>query len=285
MDGARSGDDHAADLTALSYRRRMDASLVVSYLLAVAGTAVVWWTLWQMKAVLIHRKAGTTAMLKLFAAHNASRARKLCAAAPMSFFTAVGAAIDAALASKSRDPVTLAAAIDPAFAAKAHEVAANWRRLLERGLLGAILVFGGVGLALSNDLVPLPLYIAGGFAALFAGWLALRRGAMADSLEGARLEILPVLVTSIVESPPRETPAADAPAPPRPSRAPAETAAPRAALPDAPSGPSLRAGVCPLCAHATIMRVEGTVDPRFYKLVCRGCGYAQEFADLARLDA
>jgi len=285
VDGARSGDDHPADLSALSYRRRMDASLVVSYLLAVAGSAVTVWTFWALQAVLIHGKAANASLLKLFAAHNASRARKLCAVVPNSFFTAVGAAIDAALASKSRDPVTLAAAIDPAFAAKAHEVAANWRRLLERGLLGAMLMFGGVGLALSMNRVPVPLYIAGGIAVLFAAWLALRRGAMADSLERARLEILPALVTSIVESPPRETPAADAPAPPRPARAPAETAAPRAALPDAPSGPSLRAGACPLCAHQTITRIEGTIDPRFYKLVCRGCGYAQEFADLARLDA
>ncbi len=263
----------------------MDASLVVSYLLAAAGLAVTLWTFWELQSVLIHHKAANASLLKLFATHNPSRARKLCAVVPMSFFTAVGAAIDAALASKSRDPVTLAAAIDPAFAAKAHEVAANWRRLLERGLLGAILMIGGVGLALSMDLVPVPLYIAGGFAVLFAAWLALRRGAMAESLEGARLEILPALVKSIVDSPPRETPAADAPAPPRTPRAPVETAAPRAALPDAPSDSSLRAAACPLCAHKTITRVDGTVDARFYKLVCRGCGYAQEFADLAKLDA
>lgn len=248
----------------------MDLGLVVSYVLAVAGLAVAAVSLWLLRTANIDRRYGNATLLKLFAANNASRARKLCLFAPHSYFTAVGAAIDAGLALASRDRATLSPEIDRAFAAKSHEVAARWRGLVERALLGVMLALGGVALAASLELVPVPLYVAGGLALLAAGWLAIRRGAMAETLEAARLEILPALITSIVDGPIENKPA------------PSDTGPVRVAA----SNPraSLGGGVCPLCAHKTITRVD-VADARFHKLVCRGCGYTQEFADLAKLDA
>jgi len=46
--------------------------------------------------------------------------------------------------------------------------------------------------------------------------------------------------------------------------------------------PSLRDGTCPLCDHATVLKVERK-DTRFTTHVCAACGYAQDFADLAKL--
>ncbi len=54
--------------------------------------------------------------------------------------------------------------------------------------------------------------------------------------------------------------------------------------PSPPNAPSLRDGTCPICRHATIKTIART-DSRFEALVCAGCGYTQEFADLAKLDA
>lgn len=49
-----------------------------------------------------------------------------------------------------------------------------------------------------------------------------------------------------------------------------------------PHAPSLRDGSCPICENTEIKSVPRT-DTRFTALVCAGCGYTQEFADLTKL--
>jgi len=269
----------------------VEPSLIASYALAITGVVIVGWTGWVLNAANVNRSIGNPVLVRLLKQGDTSRAGKICAIVPDSYFSAVGAAIQAAVAAQSRDRLTLAAAIDPAFAAKAAEITARWRSLLERGVLGGMVALAGVGLAMSDRFVPVPLYVAGGLTLLALAWFALRRNAVVDSIEAARLEIVPVLITAIVDGQAASPAAIEE----RPSRVetPTPVIAPRIAVlaPASVSGPtpavggprSLRSGTCPLCAHTTISRIEGT-DDRFYNLVCRGCGHAQQFADLAKLD-
>ncbi len=260
----------------------MEPGLVASYALAIGGLAMVAWSGWLLNTANVNHKIGNPALQRLFKANNPSRAGKLCACAPFSYFTAVGAAIEVALATTSRDRVTLAAVIDPAFTAKADEIIARWRRVLERAVLGGAVTLTGVGLAISDRFVPVPLYIAGGITVVALAWLGLRRNSLSVSLEVARLELLPALISSIVHVP--------APAAAGPSPSPVAVPAPKVTSPVTPVSSadpvgvnSLRSGRCPLCEHTTISRVEGA-DERFHTLVCRGCGHAQQFADLTKLD-
>jgi pSer/pThr/pTyr-binding forkhead associated (FHA) protein len=57
---------------------------------------------------------------------------------------------------------------------------------------------------------------------------------------------------------------------------------PAVVKPPIPNAPSLRDGKCPICRHTTIKTVA-RADSRFEVLVCSGCGYTQEFADLTKL--
>lgn len=117
----------------------MDSSLVASYALAIAGVVAIGYTGWTFHSTAVNQSEGNRMLLRLFAADNASRARKLCNAAPSSYFDAVGVAIDAALNEKSKDLVTIRAAIDSAFEAQASKLTDRSRALFERGLLAVML--------------------------------------------------------------------------------------------------------------------------------------------------
>ena len=111
-----------------------------------------------------------------------------------------------------------------------------------------MVALGGVALAASSGFIPVPFYVAGGLALVVAGWLALRRGAIADSLGAARLELLPALITSIVEDKPPEKPA-EKPVD-KPARSDTGPFRVPAIMPvGKPLVESLRGGACPLCGH------------------------------------
>lgn len=248
----------------------LETSELASYVLAVLGLALLGWAVWSMKAIGIDRHVGNAVMMKTLSSGNTARAEKFCAAAPGSYFDAVRAAIAAALATGSRDLTMLDAAARPAFDAKALEVASRWRRLLEAGTVGVMMIGAAIAIASQTGVVPLVLWIAGGLAMVTGGWLLLRRRRVHEALEAARLELVPAVIKAIIDGP-------HADAPPARASAPVRTPSPAAAG-------SLRDGACPLCKHTTIKQVERASDPRFHTLVCAGCGYTQEFADPARLD-
>ena len=252
---------------------RVETGELASYALAALGFAAIAWAAWSSNMVGIDREAANAVLMKLLAAGNHERARKLCAAAAGSYLDAVGAAIDAAVASPSRDLTTLDALVLPAFDAKGVAVAERWRGIIERGLFGTMLVLGGAGLALSAG-GPLPVAheITSGLALVGAVWFLYRRRAATISLETARREIVPAAIKAIIDGP-RASHTDES----GPFRIPGVTK-----TPPTEAVPSLRDGRCPLCAHTQIRPLEGA-DPRFSRLVCAGCGYTQEFADLAKL--
>jgi hypothetical protein len=252
---------------------RVETGELASYALVALGFAAIAWAGWSSTMVGIDREAANAVLMKLLAAGNHERARKLCAATSGSYLDAVGAALDAAASSPSRDLTTLDALVLPAFDAKGVAVAERWRGIIERGLLGAMLVLGGAGLALSAG-GPLPLAheIASGLALVCAVWFLARRRAVTISLETARREVVPAAIKAIIDGPRSARDDESGP-----FRVPGVTN-----TPPAEAVPSLRDGRCPLCAHTQIRQLE-RADPRFSCLVCSGCGYTQEFADLAKL--
>ncbi len=255
----------------------METGELVSYALAAIGFAAIGWAAWSAQRVAVDREMGNAILLKLFAANNHSRARKLCWSARGSYFDAVGAAIDAGVASRSRDLVTLEGLARPAFDAKGVAVTERWRGITERGLVGVMLVLGGAGFALSSGPLPFAHAITSGVAVLAAGWFLYRRRHAEVSLETARREVVPAIVKSIIDTPPDGPTSSTSSEDTGPFRA---LGVPKLKRKDALA--SLRDNQCPICGPTSTRTVERD-GGRFSVLVCTGCGYAQEFADLSKL--
>ena len=255
----------------------METGELVSYALAAIGFLTIGWAAWSSLRLGIDHEIGNTVLLKLLKANNYERARKLCSSAPGTYLDAVKSAIVAAANSGTRDLSTLDALAMPAFDAKAADVISRWRGIIERGWIGTVLVFGGAALAMSGaGVVPLPHLIASGVALLAGAWFAVRRNNAKTALDTARREIVPSISKAIIDAATTTPAKPDDTGPFRTLGLPKPR--PRHAL------PSLRENECALCGPTTTRAIERD-GGAFTVLVCTGCGFTQEFADLTRLDA
>jgi hypothetical protein len=168
-------------------------SLVVGYAIIVAGLVVSAAAAQTMFAKRINVTAANQILHKLLAAGNLDRARKLCHAAPKSYFDAVGAAIDAVPTNADADRLDIAAATTAAFDAQVRTLTASWHIAVERCRLGFLLVAGGIALAASQHELATPHLVAGGIALVIAAVFALRPSYMADALASAREHLLPAI--------------------------------------------------------------------------------------------
>ena len=242
----------------------MGGTELTSYCLALAGLVLVAASVVAMMRRSIQVDMAHQTIARLAEAGDLDRLVALCALVPRTYLEAVRAAATAA------DPKAT-------FEATAARLDAAWRQLADRGLTGAVLAIGGALVAWNAELRLVAVWIVAALAALCGGYFVLRRGAVAAALERARQEILPLL-GHVPEAPSAE-PATGV------TKAPAAMLAllTKGKLPFATvRKPSLRDGTCPLCDHATVLTVERR-DTRFTSYVCAACGYAQDFADLAKL--
>lgn len=252
----------------------METGDLVGYALAAIGLMTIGWAAWSAKTVGIDREVGNSVLLRLLKRADHNRARKLCSAAPGSYFDAVKAAIEAATATGSKDLAALDAIAGHAFEAKGVAVIARWRGIIERGLLGVLLVLGGAAFAISQGPIPVPHLVTSGVAALALCWFLYRRRDAQVSIDIARTEIVPAISKAIVD-------AVDLPARPD-DTGPFRTLGLSKMRP-MNAADTLRDNRCPVCGPTSTRAVERE-GGKFTVLVCTGCGFTQEFADLTKLD-
>ena len=161
----------------------MEASQALGYALLAGGIALLGHALVAVMARNVSFRAANTMVIKLANAGNLERACKLCMAAPGSYLLAVAAALAAP-----------AADVHAAFDEAAGQLIERWRRIIERGMFGAVFAGGGVALAISQHQAGTFHWVCGGAAALLAIWILARRGHMARSLAAARHDVLPAIV-------------------------------------------------------------------------------------------
>ena len=242
----------------------MGGSELTSYSLALAGFVLVASGLVGMVRRAVNVDVAQRMLARLAEAGDMDRLVALCAVGPRTYLAAVGAAATAA------DPKAT-------FEATAARLDVEWRQLADRGLTGTALAIGAALVAWNAELHPVAVWTTGAIAVGCGAFFVLRRGAIAAALERARQEILPLL--GRVPEAPKAEPTTGV------TKAPAGMLAllTKGKLPFATARkPSLRDGTCPLCDHATVITVERR-DTRFTSYVCAACGYAQDFADLAKL--
>lgn len=243
----------------------MGGSELTSYCLALAGLVLVASGLVGMLRRSIQVDAAQHALARLAEAGDMDRLVALCAIGPRTYLAAVSAAATAA------DPKAT-------FDATAARLDVEWRHLADRGLTGTVLAIGAALVAWNAGLWLVGVWTVGALATACGVYFLLRRGAAATALDRARHEIVPLL-GRVPEAPPKAAPDTGV------TRAPAGMLAllTKGKLSFAtPRKPSLRDGTCPLCDHATVLTVVRR-DTRFTSYVCAACGYAQDFADLAKL--
>ncbi len=252
----------------------MDASGLAAIAFAGIGGALIVIALSALLPRRLNVAAANHQLIKLADARNIERARKLCGVGPGTWMDAVAAAIDA-IPHGNSDRLAIEAAVNSAYDKAAVTLVTRWRAVVQRGLFGAILVVGGVALAASTPNLHM-LAILGGVGDAVAGLLLLSQvGYLTTSLATTRAAVLPAIATAATTS---IEPAPEAPTP----AIERELRAAAIATP-APLEISLKDGTCPLCKGTVIKTVERD-DGRFKALVCAHCGYAQEFANLDKLE-
>lgn len=141
---------------------------------------------------------------------------------------------------------------------------AQWRQLADRGLMGSALCLAAGLVAFNVRLSPTAVWVILAVAIVSGTYFAAKRGQ-------PRKANVPVVAkrdpdTGVMLASPQ-----------------ALAMLTKGKLPFMTQRkPSLRDGKCPLCDHATVLEVERK-DTRFKTHVCAACGYAQDFADLAKL--
>jgi len=165
---------------------------IVSYGLAVSGLVLTAAALFLLHMRRLTIAAANRLLVTQLGDNQIERAKKICAAAPGSYFDAIRAAITAL--PQSKDRVDIDAAVHGAFEPIAKQLDRQWRARAHRGLLGALLVAAGLGLQLGDGAAHTLIWMAAGLGALGAIWLFALRGHMQQALASARGEVLPVLV-------------------------------------------------------------------------------------------
>src|SRR5687768_5536117 len=124
----------------------MSTTVTAGYVLAAIGLAIIVQAAVQLSRVLINVDVANAQLIKLAKAKNLSRARKLCAAAPGSYFNAVGTAIGA-IPKDTLDRVTIESIVHSTFEEIATKFEKYWRTHSDRGVLGAIVVAAAIAAA------------------------------------------------------------------------------------------------------------------------------------------
>jgi len=255
----------------------MDASGLAAIAFAGVGAGLIVIALSALVPRRLNVAAANSQLVKLANARNVERARKLCGAAPGTWFDAVAAAIDA-IPTNSRDRLAVESAITSGFDRAGGALAARWHAAVQRGLFGAILVAGGVALAASSPGLRTFAIVVAGCDAIAAALLLAQRGYMTTSLATTRARALTAIAAAVSAASAVETPT---PTPP-PAPASVRELSAAAISSTAPTTVSLKDGTCPLC-KGTVIKTVDRDDARFKALVCAHCGYAQEFANLDKL--
>jgi hypothetical protein len=166
----------------------MTGALIASYALSTAGVGLLAWTGWLLAARRVDETVANPLLIKLAKEDNLDRVRTLCSAAPGSYLDAVGGACRA---------ISSEAGARAAFDTTAAEFVQQWRKTVERGWFGALLVAGGCVLALADGALPTGLAIVGGLGALGVALVFALRNAASRAIAAARADVLPALLETV----------------------------------------------------------------------------------------
>jgi hypothetical protein len=170
----------------------------LSYALSIVGLGVVAAALIPASAINLSYPAARLRMIQMIQM-SINKAEVLCRTAKGTFYEPLGAAIKIGAMAQTNDITMIAASTKPGYDAACVTVTMYWKKLFGRGKLGAMMVAGGLAIAIAASTSPILHIIVLVLTIVGAAWFMFTRAENERSLVRARAEILPVLDQSFVD--------------------------------------------------------------------------------------
>jgi hypothetical protein len=171
---------------------------LLSYALSLAGFGLVVWAMLGAYVVNLSYPAARLRLMMLLR-QNVNQAEIMCKAAKGTFYEPIAAAIKIGAMAQTTDLNIIGMSTKPGYDAAVTGVKMHWNTLFGRGKKGALLLAGGLVLAIivktSFVLHIILLVIAAGAAI----WFVVTRAENERSLVRARAELLPELDRAFAE--------------------------------------------------------------------------------------
>lgn len=172
--------------------------VLLSYALSLAGLGLVTAAVLGAYAVHLSYPAARLRMLNMLRT-NVNQAEIACRAAKNTFYEAIGAAIKVGAMTQTRDLSVITASTKPSYDAACTQVKMHWKKLFGRGKLGAMMVAGGLVLAITEKASPVLHIIVAVLTAIGAVWFLVARSENERSLLLAKADLLPELDRALAE--------------------------------------------------------------------------------------
>jgi hypothetical protein len=130
---------------------------------------------------------------------SANKAELMCKTHKLTFYEPLGAAMKIAAMAQTTDLKILAMSTLPTYDAQCQMVTMHWKKLFGRGKKGALLVVGGLVVAIMAETNPAFHIIAVVLFAIAALWFMVTKAENERSLVRARAEILPEVDRAFAE--------------------------------------------------------------------------------------
>ncbi len=170
----------------------------LSYALSLAGLGMVIAAVLGAYVVNLSYPAARLRMLNMLRT-SVNQAEVACRAAKGTFYEAIGAAIKIGAMAQTTDLTIIQASTKPGYDAACTGVTMHWKKLFGRGKLGAMMVAGGLALAISASTSPILHIIVAVITAIAALWFVVTRSENERSLVRAKAELLPELDRAFAE--------------------------------------------------------------------------------------
>jgi hypothetical protein len=170
----------------------------LSYALSLAGLGMVIAAVLGAYVVNLSYPAARLRMLNMLRT-SINQAEVACRAAKGTFYEAIGSAIKIGAMAQTTDLTIIQASTKPGYDAACTGVKMHWKKLFGRGKLGAMMVAGGLALAISASTSPILHIIVAVLTAIAALWFVVTRSENERSLVRAKAELLPELDRAFAE--------------------------------------------------------------------------------------
>lgn len=170
----------------------------LSYALSLAGLGMVIAAVLGAYVVNLSYPAARLRMVNMLRT-SINQAEIACRAAKGTFYEAIGAAIKIGAMAQTTDLAIIQASTKPGYDAACTGVQMHWKKLFGRGKLGAMMVAGGLALAISASTSPVLHIIIAVLTAIAALWFVVTRTENERSLVRAKAELLPELDRAFAE--------------------------------------------------------------------------------------
>ena len=170
----------------------------ISYALSLVGLGLVTAAVLGAYVVNLSYPAARLRMIQMLRT-SVNQAEIACRAAKGTFYEAIGSAIKIGAMAQTSDLSIISQTTKPGYDASVTTVKLHWKKLFGRGKTGAMMVIGGLAMAIGIKTAPHLHIIVAVLTGAAAVWFIYTRSENERSLVRAKAELLPELDRAFAE--------------------------------------------------------------------------------------